>query len=188
MTVALGHDLIVHQPMEALGGSNPGPGAVYTAFEEHQIRRVVRGNLRDFPDAIGVNNHMGSKATSDERVMSAVVDVVANRSLFFLDSRTTHTSVAAAIAGNAGLPPLQRDVFLDNVRTEAAISDQLDVALEIADAKGYAVMIGHVTSPELARVLIDRYDAIVADGYTFHPIRELAAGGAHRIAHEDTGN
>ncbi|MDA3949596.1 MAG: divergent polysaccharide deacetylase family protein [Spirochaeta sp.] len=188
MTVALGHDLIVHQPMEAIGGSDPGPGAVFTAFEDHRIRRIVRTNLRDFPDAIGINNHMGSKATSNARVMSAVVEVVANRALFFLDSRTTHTSVGAATAENAGLPPLKRDVFLDNVRSEEAISKQLDLALEIAATQDFAVMIGHVTSPELARVLIDRYDAIVAAGYTFHPLSDLAAGEALRIAHEDTGN
>lgn len=188
MTVALGHDLILHQPMEALGGNDPGPGAIYTTDDTLKIRRTVRRNLAQFPDVIGVNNHMGSKATTDQRVMDAVVGVLANRDLFFLDSRTTHTSVAVGVAAEAGLPQLQRDVFLDNVRTEEAISRQIDAALAVADAKGYAVMIGHLTSSELARVLVKRYDAIVAAGYRFAPLHALVTEEVQRIAHEGTGN
>jgi len=188
MTVALGHELILHQPMEALGGNDPGPGAIFTAYDNPLIRRILRENLRQFPDAIGVNNHMGSKATGDERVMSAVASVLANRHLFFLDSRTVHTSIADAVAVSAGLPELRRDVFLDNVRTDEAISAQIDEGLAIARNKGYAVLIGHVTSPELARVLTDRYDEITAAGYTFAPLSDLVASQTRRIAHENTGN
>ncbi|MFP4153973.1 MAG: divergent polysaccharide deacetylase family protein [Alkalispirochaeta sp.] len=188
MTVALGHELILHQPMEALGGNDPGPGAIFTTYDNPRIRRVLRENLRQFPDAIGVNNHMGSKATGDERVMAEVASVLANRRLFFLDSRTIHTSVADTVAVAAGLPELRRDVFLDNVRTDEAISEQIDEGLAIAREKGYAVLIGHVTSPELARVLTDRYDEITAAGYIFAPLSELVATQTRRIAHENSGN
>lgn len=185
MAVALGHELILHQPMEPLGETDPGPGAIYTWDSPFRVRAVLRRNLAMFPDAIGVNNHMGSKATSDSAVMDTVVGVLAHRNLFFLDSRTIHTSIAEAAAGRAGLPALRRDVFLDNVRTAEAINAQIDEALAIAESRGSAVMIGHVTSHELARVLIDRYDEIIAAGYQFLPISHLAARKAQRIAHED---
>ncbi len=191
MTVAMGHELILHQPMEATGGNDPGPGAVYTAQPDHHIQRIIRQNLAQFPDVIGVNNHMGSKATEDARVMNAVVSVLANRNLFFLDSRTTAASVAETAATEAGLPPLRRDIFLDNNRTEEAISKQLDLALDVAKEQGRAVMIGHVTSPELARVLVSRYDEITAAGFTYYPVSDLVnrvAGEEQRIAHEDSGN
>jgi polysaccharide deacetylase 2 family uncharacterized protein YibQ len=188
MAIALGHELILHQPMEALGGNDPGPGAIMTTDDNPRIRRILRENLRQFPDAIGVNNHMGSKATGDVRVMAAVSSVLANRHLFFLDSRTIHTSVADTVAVAAGLPGLRRDVFLDNVRTTEAISGQLDEGLAIAREKGYAVLIGHVTSPELARVLTDRYDEITAAGFAFAPLSDLVAAQTRRVAHENTGN
>jgi uncharacterized protein len=191
MTVAMGHELMLHQPMEALGGNDPGPGAVYTVQRDHRIQSVVRRNLAQFPDAIGVNNHMGSKATKDLRVMNAVASVLAHRNLFFLDSRTSAESVVETAAVEAGLPPLRRDVFLDNIRTEEAISSQLDEALDVAAEHGRAVMIGHITSPELARVLVSRYDEISAAGYGFFPVSDLVnlvAGEEQRIAHEDSGN
>ncbi len=188
MTVALGHELILHQPMEAQGGNDPGPGAIYTVQRDHQIRRVLRRNLAQFPDAIGVNNHMGSKATQDRRVMEAVISALTIRDLFFLDSRTTAESVVDGVNTSHLRPPLRRDVFLDNVRTEEAISKQLDLALRLADRRGHAVMIGHVTSGELARVLLSRYDEITAAGYEFFPISDLAVGEEARLAHEDTGN
>ena len=191
MAVALGHELMLHQPMEALAGNDPGPGAVYTSQPDYQIKRTVRRNLAQLPEAVGMNNHMGSKVTEDRRAMAAVVAVAANRKLFFLDSRTTAGSVADSVAMEAGLPGLRRDVFLDNIRTESAISGQLDVALDMARKKGFVVMIGHVTSLELARVLVSRYDEITAAGFEFGPISDLVdlfAGEEERIAHEGPGN
>ena len=172
-SLAAGHEVILHQPMEALGGNALGPGAIYADDSEDRIARVLADNIDSLPGITGVNNHMGSKATTDERVMHAVAETLGDYELFFLDSRTTHESVAFDVAARAGLETAARDVFLDNERDEAAISDQLDRALAIAAERGYAVMIGHVTSPELARVLVRRYGEIVDTGFRFFPLSDL---------------
>jgi len=173
MVLALGHEAILHQPMEAVGGNDPGPGAILVSQSDREIRRTLTSNLAMMPGVVGVNNHMGSLATSDSRVMQTVGSTLHRHRLFFLDSRTTHLSVAATTVRTAGVPTAQRDVFLDNVRETEAISAQLDQSLAIADEQGHAVMIGHVTSPELARVLIDRYAELVAAGYRFRPLSDL---------------
>jgi uncharacterized protein len=188
MALALGHEAILHQPMEALGGNDPGPGAISTGQSEGEIRRTLLSNIASLPGIVGVNNHMGSRATSDPRVMATVVSTLERYRIFFLDSKTTHLSVAAAAARAAGLSALERDVFLDNVRDEDAISAQLDTALAVAREKGYAVMIGHVTSPELARVLTERYPAMRAAGFQFFPLSDLIAREQGQIAHARTGN
>lgn len=171
MAVAMGHEVILHQPMEPMGTANPGPGAIYIADDDETIRKTLDKNLDSLPQAVGINNHMGSRATADRRVMAVVVDELSKREIFFLDSRTSAESVGVEVATEHGLTAFQRDVFLDNERTNEAIGNQLDEALEIADEYGSVVMIGHITSPELAAVLIDRYDELVEAGYTFEVLR-----------------
>lgn len=173
MAVAMGHEVILHQPMEAMGGADPGPGAVLTVHDDASIRATVRRNLSSVPGIVGFNNHMGSKATSDPRVMQAVLGAVSGTNVFFLDSRTIHTSVAAATARELGIPVVERDVFLDNVRTHEAIREQLAQGLARARERGSAVLIGHVTSAELADVLLEDYEEITAAGFRFLPLSDL---------------
>lgn len=183
MVIALGHEAILHQPMEASGGNDPGPGAIFVAHSDPQIRQTLTSNLSSMPGVVGVNNHMGSRATADERVMATVAHTLRRHRLFFLDSRTTHLSVAADTTRGVGVPTVVRDVFLDNVRDDEAISVQLDQGLAIARERGHAVLIGHVTSPELARVLIDRYSELVEAGFVFRPLSDLI-NGAHGEPYE----
>ena len=188
MVLALGHEAILHQPMEAIGGNDPGPGAILVGHSDREIRRTLTSNLSTMPGVVGVNNHMGSLATGDARVMQTVAATLHRHRLFFLDSRTTHLTVAADTTRTAGVPTIERDVFLDNVRHEAAISEQLDQGLAIADEQGYAVMIGHVTSPELARVLIDRYADLVEAGYYFRPLSDLINREREPLNDANSGN
>lgn len=173
MAAALGHDVILHLPMEPVGSADPGPGAIFAADSDAVIAARLDAALRSVPGAIGVNNHMGSRATSDEHVMSIVMRDIAQRGLSFLDSRTSSQSLGARTAAQFGLPPLQRDVFLDNVRTPAAIRAQFAEAKRVAQDQGYAVLIGHVPSRELARVMIDLHDQLIADGFLFGGLSEL---------------
>lgn len=175
MAVALGHEVILHLPMEPSGTANPGPGAVLVRDGDDVVRARLDAALRAVPGAVGMNNHMGSRATTDERVMRALILEAQRRGLYFLDSRTSAQSIAPAVALAQGAVPLQRDVFLDNVRTEEAINAQLELGLSIAREKGYAVLIGHVTSPELARVLARRYGEIRTAGFEFGVVSELVS-------------
>lgn len=140
-----GRELLLHLPMEPKGwpGINPGPGALFTFMVPDEMRRVLAADLAEIPGAVGVNNHMGSRFTSDADGMAVVLDELRARGLFFLDSLTAQSSTAVRLAREMGLPVYRRSVFLDNVRDVGAITRQLEKATRSAAATGQAVAIGH---------------------------------------------
>lgn len=120
-----GFEVILHLPMEFHHGKKEwlGPGAVTIQMSTEEIKRQIRADLDSVPYAKGINNHMGSKATADERVMRAVLEVVKERHLFFVDSATSSDSKVTTIAKEMGIPVAKRDVFLDNVNSKQLISN-----------------------------------------------------------------
>jgi uncharacterized protein len=152
-----GKEVLLHLPMEPRDpGSRPGPGLVRTDMSAAEIVRVVETDLSDVPGAVGVNNHMGSKATANVRVMDTVLGVLRRRGLFFVDSRTTAATVAEQEARRLGVPAASRAVFLDDVLEPSAVEKQLEEAAERARRDGSAIAIGHphpVTLGVLERVL-----------------------------------
>jgi len=149
---AAGKELLLHLPMEARNGADPGPMAVLTTMDDEEVRRLLAASLEEVP-AAGVNNHMGSAATADERIMRVVLGYLKSRGLFFLDSRTTPETVVLPVAESLAAPALKRDVFLDNDPAPEAIRSQLGQGLELAEQRGQAVLIGHVHNPHIAQLL-----------------------------------
>ena len=152
-----GWDLLVHLPMEPESGPSEAE-AIGVRDDDDAIRGRVLAALAKTPGAIGINNHQGSKATADARVVRAVLGVVKEKGLFFLDSRTTNASVAGAEAAAMRVPFLARDVFLDDVAAETSakrgVPEALDAAWErtlaLAAKKGQAIVIGHPRKETLA--------------------------------------
>lgn len=143
---ALGHDVLLHLPMEPKQGKPEwlGPGAVLSSMDDAEIRRRVEEALDDVPYAIGMNNHMGSKITGDERIMRIVLDVCQERGLFFVDSRTDSRSVAGRLAQELGLPKVENHVFLDDIHRSDHVRRQMKAAGKRADEAQFCVTIGHV--------------------------------------------
>ena len=138
-------DIILHAPMEPRGypSVNPGPGALLSSMGDEELSAVFVEDLQFLPGIIGVNNHMGSRLTADPQKMAQVMKILRGRNLFFLDSRTIADSVAYKRAVEAGIPALQRDVFLDNVQDVEYIVEQFKALIEVARVKGSAIGIGH---------------------------------------------
>lgn len=172
-TAAAGKEIMLHLPMEAVGGANPGPGAVTVGLDESDVVSIVRANLDSVPGAIGVNNHMGSLATADERTMEIVLAELTRRGLFFVDSRTTVATVGRDVAEQLRIPFAERHVFLDNKRSREDILRAMSGALEMAHRQEHVVMIGHATVPELADVLSEIYPTLVNAGYRFGFVSEI---------------
>jgi polysaccharide deacetylase 2 family uncharacterized protein YibQ len=147
--VEAGKELLLHLPMEAVNGNDPGPGAILTTQSEEEIRRLLENSFSQVPHAVGMNNHMGSRATADERVMNVVMDYLRANRHFYLDSRTTTESVGAAVANLHEVPFLERDIFLDNDPHAESIRKALGSGIQVAREKGYAVLIGHVYNPQI---------------------------------------
>jgi hypothetical protein len=138
-----GHEILLHMPMQPMGGESPGPHALTVDLAAVEIRGRVGAALDRFGDAVGLNNHMGSRFTVDRRLMVPLMDELRARGLVFVDSRTAAESQGSEAAGHGGVPMAMRDVFLDNEATAEAINRQLREVERIARRRGHAVAIGH---------------------------------------------
>ena len=173
-----GKQVILHQPMQSVDlHINPGPGAVTPGLSAEQIKNIVRKNLEEIWPVAGMNNHEGSLMTADEAAMSAVLDVVAEKHIFFLDSRTTARSVVAKVAKEKNMAVWERAIFIDNDKSRAAMETQIKKGLSIARQKGSAIMIGHVFTVELAELLTEMYPALIEDGFSLSEIAQVARKG-----------
>ncbi len=140
-----GKEVIIHMPMQSSVASSGEDGfKLKTGMTSEEIEWRLSEALSDIPEAIGINNHQGSKATSDKRVMAVVASVLKNNNKFFLDSRTSSKTVAENTMRSAGVPTARRHIFLDNDLNTENILSQLDKLVEIAEKKGLAIGIGHV--------------------------------------------
>jgi polysaccharide deacetylase 2 family uncharacterized protein YibQ len=172
---------LLHLPMEPRGypETDPGRGALLEGMTEAEVRRTVAEDLDAVPGVSGVNNHMGSRFTELAEPLGWVMDELARRGLFFLDSVTSPETVAAAVARGAGLATARRDVFIDNDREVGAIGRQIDVAVQKALQNGSAVLIGH-PYPETLEALREAKGRIEAAGVRVVPLGELVepSGGS----------
>ncbi|MGI5101040.1 divergent polysaccharide deacetylase family protein [Treponema vincentii] len=173
-----GKQVILHQPMQSVDlHINPGPGAVTPGLSAEQIKNIVRKNLEEIWPVAGMNNHEGSLMTADEAAMRAVLDVVAEKHIFFLDSRTTAKSVVPKVAKEKNMVVWERAIFIDNDKSRAAMETQIKKGLSIARQKGSAIMIGHVFTVELAQLLTEMYPALIEEGFSLSAIAQAAQKG-----------
>ncbi len=141
---AKGRDILLHLPLEPMDPKwNPGPGTLTTSMDPDTMKTIFREDLQAVPKAIGVNNHMGSRFTSNPQAMRTLLAMVQTRNLFFLDSVTAPKSVAYDLARDMGIKAERRTVFLDNDQNPDKIMAQLDLLIKLAGEHGQAVGIGH---------------------------------------------
>lgn len=171
-----GQEVLIHLPMEPLGYPlhDPGQGALLSTMDEQEMRTALRQALRSVPHARGLNNHMGSRLTADPEAMRLLMQELARRRLYFLDSRTTRDSVALTQARAAHVPCLERHVFLDARPERGFIEAQLGRAAERARQQGSAVAICH-PHPGTLEVLRRELPRLRERGVTLVLASELAS-------------
>ena len=152
-----GKGTLLHLPMEPVDfpRTNPGPGALLLSMSATEITQIIDNDFNEFYFVQGANNHMGSRFTDNREKMAGVLESLKKRDLFFLDSLTTAQSVVPAVAEDLGLKYLQRNIFLDNEVAEGPIKQQLERLIQVAQARGFAVGVGH-PYPLLLQVIRDR--------------------------------
>lgn len=158
-----GKEIMLHAPMSNIAGIPLDDGALTSDMNRQQLVAVLRQGLAALPDAIGVNNHMGSLLTQQAAHMHWLMAELSKQQLFFVDSRTSADSLAFDIAQDYSLPSLKRDVFLDNQRDNAFIESQFEQLLRIAKKRGWAVGIGH-PYPETLAVLEEHLPQLKQQG------------------------
>jgi polysaccharide deacetylase 2 family uncharacterized protein YibQ len=167
-----GKVLICHLPMEAEqeewdSGEIP---LIRVSMKAGEIEKAIAKALETTPGAVGISNHMGSKATADKKVMRAVLRGCRVHGLYFFDSLTTPHSVARSVARELGVPEITNDLFIDNGAADAR--ENMKKLLSIAVRRGSAIGIVHVRSEGLEdlRWMIDEARK---EGVDFTTISEL---------------
>ena len=160
-----GFEILVHLPMQPKGRETPGRNAILTSMSDDEIARATRENIEAIPHARGMNNHMGSLATTDRRVMTNVLRAMPD-GMYFIDSRPTGGSVAADVARELNVRTATRHVFLDDVASERAVRRQLEELADAAQKHGVAIGIGH-PYPVTMRVLAEELPELKARGFRF---------------------
>ena len=170
---AHGLPVILHQPMESVSGIGMESKVILTSMGDEEIRNLLKSSLSQVPEAVGINNHQGSKATTDRHTMDVVMNELHHRRLFFFDSRTNSTTAADAAAASYGVPYVRNDLFVDNEADVAAISSMIREAAKRAQKYGTYVIIGHCR-PKTAEAFRQMVPQLEKEGIQFVYVSSLA--------------
>lgn len=176
-----GHELMVHMPMQPLNGHiDGGPTLLRVDQSEEKFRSLLRYNLERFDGFVGVNNHMGSKLTTSRKAMKIVMEELRRRGLYFVDSKTIGSSVAAQVASEYGLKFSERDVFLDHEISLSFVRGALKKLEAVANQKGYAIAIGHPHEVTI-QALKEWLPTLKEKGLTLRPASAVVHYGSSAI-------
>jgi polysaccharide deacetylase 2 family uncharacterized protein YibQ len=141
-----GMQVMLHMPMQT---ANPKYQHKMEKFylsqdmDKQTFTTVFEQALAKVPYVEGVNNHMGSQLTADPKSMQWLMELCKKHGLFFIDSRTSSTSVAAKVAQQSGISWNTRDVFLDHSITPQALQHAWNSMLSCVKRKDSCIMLAH---------------------------------------------
>ena len=171
-----GNELMLHQPMQSVDLKiNPGPGAILPSMSEEEIISQLFTNISQIGPVAGFNNHEGSAITADAEKMAVVLRFASEEGIYFLDSRTNVETKVPYVASQMGYGYYERNIFLDNIKTEQNALNELKKGLTIANSKGYVIMIGHIWSADFLPDFLQKvYPELVKKGYKFTTVSQCA--------------
>lgn len=167
-----GRVAMLHLPMEPVSGGSSEPEAVRVGMTREQIQQFTQKAIDSLPGIQGVNNHQGSKATSNGPTIAAALATMQRNGLFFVDSRTASATVAESKAAALGMRTGHNSLFLDNSADEDAIRRQIGRAIALADQHGSVIVICHAR-PHTANAWKRSLNAIQATGIQLVPVTDV---------------
>ncbi len=169
----LNKEVILHLPMQAMGANKLGPGGLTLNMSQTQFKQAFLDSLKTIPHVVGINNHMGSLLTRHPGHMQWLMEEIKQQdNLYFIDSRTTHHTVANQLAREFKIPSRQRDIFLDDDPSLAAITQQFELLLKKANKFGSAIGIGHPYENTLT-ILSQRIPQLKDQNIKLVPVSQL---------------
>ena len=167
-------DVLLHLPMEPYGYPHKDPGIkpLTDDMNKNDIEALMKDYISEIPHIVGMNNHMGSKFTENERGMRYVMEILKDKNLFFVDSFTTPKSLAYQTAKALGVKTARRQVFLDNEEDEEYIKGQIEKLIAFARKDNSAIGIGH-PHPQTINVLQKMVPLMKENGIEIVPVSEL---------------
>jgi polysaccharide deacetylase 2 family uncharacterized protein YibQ len=160
-----GSEVMLHLPMEPQEEEfHPlEKDTILTRMSQKEIQRILQNDLNQVPYVRGVNNHMGSKATEDPKVMRALMETLKKKRLYFIDSHTSSHSLGPEMAQRVGVAFALNGRFIDREDDIAAIKKAIRLAMAKAKREGQAVAIGH-PHPLTARAIRAMIPEIEGEG------------------------
>ena len=148
-----GATVMLHMPMETANIKYQGRMEdfyLHSAMSKSIFTQVFEDALSKIPYVVGINNHMGSALTSDKKSMQWLMKLSKKHGLFFVDSRTSSTSVARKVAEASAIAWSERDIFLDHSVEAEALAHAWQSALKCAERNDHCVMLAHPHQETLA--------------------------------------
>lgn len=171
--IAAGQEVIIHMPMEStLNTPGEDEYKLRSGMTSEEIEWRMNEVLKEMPEAVGMNNHQGSKATTDGKVMSVVGSVLKKHEKYFLDSRTVSNTIGEKTMRHLGVPTARRHVFLDNDSSLDQIKVQLKTLVRLAKKRGMAIGIGHA-KPNTLQVLKEKIPILIDEGFQFEFVSQI---------------
>jgi len=172
-----GKDVLLHLPLQPMSREEPADlGGITLDMSRRRFAETFAADLAAVPHAVGINSHRGSLLTRHPGHMRWLMEEIgAREGLFFVDSYTTHLSVALSIAEESGIPARRRDVFLDADAVPASVAREFERLKRLARKRGTAIGIGHPYPTTLA-FLEKALPKLEEEGFQLVGIRELVLG------------
>ena len=148
---------MIHLPLEAGTKRYEEKNTLHVNDSIEKIDKRIKYLTSIYPKAKYLNNHTGSKFTSNSTSMDKLMQVLKKYNLIFVDSRTTSKTKAKIYANKYGVKYLSRNIFLDNKQDKDYIQNQLKKAIKIARRTGTAIAIGHPHSITLKTLKNSKY-------------------------------
>ena len=171
---AAGKEVLLHLPLEAVHENGKAePGGISLDMTRDEFAKIFAEDMQSVPHAIGVNSHRGSLLTRHPGHMAWLMEeIIAHGNLIFVDSYTTHESVALRFAEESGVPAVRRDVFLDPDELPETVAREFQRLKDVARKNGLAVGIGH-PYPGTIELLERELPKLAAEGIELISIGEL---------------
>jgi len=167
------YEFILHLPLEPHEENMPlEKDTILTSMEEPEIIEFLEKAMASIPGLKGASNHMGSRATTDERLMSVIFKRMKKDKLFFMDNVVTVDTVCKKVARKQGIKFIHRSVFLDNEADIDYIKGQIAELKEQALKTGWAVGVGH-DRPKTVEALKETIPEMEEEGINFVFLSEL---------------
>jgi len=185
---ASGKEVLLHLPLQSATPTDTDePGGLLLDMTRGQFASTFAEDFESVPHAIGINSHRGSLLTRHPGHMAWLMEEIRLRGdLFFVDSYTTHESIALKLAHEAGIPAVRRDVFLDPDHAPGTLEWEFRRLKKLARQRGFAVGIGH-PYPETLTMLEGELPKLAGEGFELVSISRYIELKSELLtrAHED---
>jgi len=163
---AAGKEVLLHLPLQAYSADQSvEPSEINLDMSQAGVEFAFAQALNAVPHVVGINSHRGSLLTRHPGHMTWLMQEIAKREqLFFVDSYTTHHSVALQIAEESGVDATRRDVFLDPDTSPETVAREFERMKDLARQRGQVVAIGH-PYPSTLELLERELPRLIEEGF-----------------------